>query len=137
MPQSVVFSETHLATPPVTADVDVLKVIGFLLLQHGKSAEAVTLFDALRVLAPADHKIALSLALAWLRFGDPQAAYAVLESIQIEPKDAAAPTSLLRDPCFYWLQSQALSGLGRTSEAARSTRLFIRLRREFDRQVTT
>jgi predicted Zn-dependent protease len=136
MARPVGFSVDHPVTVSVRADADVLRVIGFLLLQHGKSSEAATLFDALRVLAPTDPKVVLSLALAWLQVGNPQAAYDVLDSIQASESKDADLLSLTRDPVFYWLQSQALSGLGRTSDAARSARLFLRLRREFELQMT-
>lgn len=113
--------------------VDVLKVIGFLQLQHGEPADAVVLFDALRALFPGDQKIALSLALAWLRAGDPRAALAILDdaSNAFGPDSYHGPalqTGTL-DPCHHLLRGQALAALGRMAEAARAMRLFIRQRR--------
>lgn len=120
--------------------VGVLKVIGFLQLQYGEPAEAVVLFDALHVLFPADQNLALSLALARLRSGDPQSALEVLDDA---PGMAAAESSLgtayvpgSLDACHQLLRAQALSALGRMTEAARCMRLFIRQRRLLESRET-
>ncbi len=112
-------------------DADVLKVIGWLQLQHGDPLQAVTLFDALYALLPSDRRVALSLALALLRAGNPQAALDTLEHLSIE----TSSTDLIVDdlcPCQQLLRSQALASLGRLAEAARAMRLFIRQRRLLD-----
>ncbi len=125
-------------TPTVlpAKQVDVLKVIGFLQLQYGEPAEAVVLFDALHALFPADRNLALSLALARLRTGDPQSA---LEVLNDTPGMATADSPLgtgyvpgSLDACHHLLRAQALSALGRMTEAARCMRLFIRQRRLFE-----
>ena len=117
---------------------DVLKVLGFLQLQHGDPLDAVVLFDALRSLFPSDRKIVLSLALACLRSGDPLTALEVLDDampISMSELQTSAP---LRhgalDPCHHLLRGQALAALGRMAEAARAMRLFIRHRRLLDTQ---
>lgn len=113
--------------------VDVLKVIGFLQLQHGEPADAAVFFDALRALFPEEQKIALSLALARLRAGDPQAALAILDdAANAFGPDSRSGTGLepgTLDPCHHLLRAQALAALGRMAEAARAMRLFIRQRR--------
>jgi predicted Zn-dependent protease len=112
-------------------DADVLKVIGWLQLQHGDPLQAVTLFDALHALLPSDRRVALSLALALLRTGNPQTALDTLEHLSIE----TSSTDLMMDdlyPCHQLLRSQALAALGRLAEAARAMRIFIRQRRLLD-----
>ncbi len=111
---------------------DVLKVIGWLQLQHGDPLQAVTLFDALHALFPSDGRITLSLALASLRAGNPRTALDTLESLTVE---ASVSDPVVNDlyPCHQLLRSQALAALGRMTEATRAMRLFIRHRRLLNR----
>ena len=112
------------------ADLDVLRVIGFLQLQHGRFLPAVILFDALYSIFPSDLGIAFSLAQAHLQNGDPQSAHGVLEAIETRSVTDPNLQGLQQDFCFCWLRSQALAGIGQSAEAARWMRLFLRLRRQ-------
>ncbi len=114
------------------ANADVLKVIGYLQLQHGDPSQAVILFDALHALFPSDPKIAMSLALASLRSGDPQAALVVLDEFAHPAQAAGGTLAEALEPCRHLLRGQALAALGRMPEAARSMRLFIRQRRQLE-----
>lgn len=119
---------------------DVLRVIGFLQLQYGNPSDAIVVFDVLRAAFPSDRKIAMSLALAWLRKGEPQSALDVLDDIQSPPPADSFPLAAFLpdalDPCFHLLRGQALAGLGRLAEAARAMRLFMRQRRLLENQDT-
>ena len=107
---------------PVFSDAqrDLLRVLGYLQLQHGHSGKAATIFDALSATLPADPLLALSHACALLRSGRAAEALAVLEQ----------PTFNGEHLTLAWLlRGQALSRLGRVAEAARAMRMFIRQRR--------
>jgi hypothetical protein len=119
---------------------DVLRVIGFLQLQYGDPSDAVVLFDALRALYPSDRNLPLSLALAYLRSGDPLSALEILDGAMpmtlTGQEDVAAPRHVALAPCHHLLRGQALAGLGRMAEAARAMRLFIRHRRLLEPQAS-
>ncbi len=98
---------------------DLLRVLGYLQLQHGHAGKAATIFDALSATAPADPLLALSHACALLRSGQAADALAALE----------APIFNGEHLTLAWLlRGQALSRLGRVAEAARAMRMFIRQR---------
>jgi hypothetical protein len=118
------------------ADTDVLRVIGYLQLQHGKAEDAVRIFDALHALFPADLRIGLSLSFALLQLGNAQEAALVLEKIESFSDSSFGYASLQRNLCFCWLRSQAFSGIGQPIEAARWMRLFIRFRRQSNLKLT-
>ena len=134
------FSLTHAEPSDLsTRQADVLRVIGFLQLQFGDPSDAAVLFDALHSLVPSDRNIALSLALARLRSGDPLSALEVLdEAMPTRLSGEQTASDLRRDvlsPCHHLLRGQALASLGRMAEAARAMRLFIRHRRLLDNQT--
>lgn len=113
-----------------TNDADVLRVIGFLQLQHGKFEQAVVLFDALHVLFPEDLSIGLSLAFALLQAGKAHEASEVLKQIESFVAFSSGLSSLQRNSCFCWLRSLALAEAGQAVEAARWMRFFLRSRRQ-------
>ena len=110
------------ADTPVFSDVqrDLLRILGYLQLQHGHAGKAATIFDALSATLPTDPLLALSHACALLRSGQPADALATLEQ----------PIFTNEHLTLAWLlRGQALSRLGRVAEAARAMRMFIRQRR--------
>lgn len=131
------FFSSELAALP-SQQADVLKIIAFLQLQHGDPSGAIVLFDALRVLFPSEHRITLSLAFAFLRAGDPQGALDVLDdaspSLSVDQPHLHDIRQESLEPCHHLLRGQALAGLGRMAEAARSMRLFTRQRRLLEKQ---
>ena len=137
MPPTAVNHEILSTTVRSVADADVLRVIGFLQLQHGKAEEAVGIFDALYAIFPEDINIGLSLSYALLQLGNALEASLVLEKIESYSDSSFRYTSLHNNPCFCWLRSKAFSGTGQSVEAARWMRLFLRLRRQSNFKVTS
>ena len=137
MPPTAVNQEILSTTVRSVADADVLRVIGFLQLQHGKAEEAVGFFDALYAIFPEDINIGLSLSYALLQLGNALEASLVLEKIESYSDSSFRYTSLHNNPCFCWLRSKAFSGTGQSVEAARWMRLFLRLRRQSNFKVTS
>ena len=137
MPPTAVNHEILSTTVRSVADGDVLRVIGFLQLQHGKAEEAVGIFDALYAIFPEDINIGLSLSYALLQLGNALEASLVLEKIESHSDSSFRYTSLHNNPCFCWLRSKAFSGTGQSVEAARWMRLFLRLRRQSNFKVTS
>jgi hypothetical protein len=137
MPPTAVNNEILSTTVRSVADADVLRIIGFLQLQHGKAEEAVGIFDALYAIFPEDINIGLSLSYALLQLGNALEACLVLEKIESHSDSSFRYTSLHNNPCFCWLRSKAFSGTGQSVEAARWMRLFLRLRRQSNFKVTS
>ena len=108
MPPTAVNQEILSTTVRSVADADVLRVIGFLQLQHGKAEEAVGIFDALYAIFPEDINIGLSLSYALLQLGNALEASLVLEKIESYSDSSFRYTSLHNNPCFCWLRSKAL-----------------------------
>jgi len=136
MRQPVVNQDLPDPTTRSAADADVLRVIGFLLLQHGKVEQAVGLFDALHALFPDDVGIGLSLSYALLQLGNAEEASFLLEEIESYSDFSPGYSSLQQNPCFCWLRSQAFFQTGQSVEAARWMRIFLRLRRQSNSKVT-
>jgi hypothetical protein len=136
MPQPAVGQDIPDPTSRSAGDADVLRVIGFLLLQHGKVEQAVGLFDALHALFPDDIGIGLSLSYALLQIGNAEEASFVLEEIESFSDFSSGYSSLQKNPCFCWLRSQAFVQSGQSNEAARWMRIFLRLRRQSTSKVT-
>ncbi len=101
---------------------DLLRVLGYLQLQHGNTGKAAAIFDALAATCPTEPVLALSHACALLRSGQAAAALAVLEASGTQ--EFSGPHLTLA----WLLRGQALSRLGRVAEAARAMRMFIRQR---------
>ena len=101
------------------AQRDMLRVLGYLQLQHGHARKAATIFDALSASMPADPLLALSHACALLRSGQAAEALAALEPPLFHGEQLTLA---------WLLRGQALSRLGRVAEAARAMRMFIRQR---------
>lgn len=101
---------------------DLLRVLGYLQLQHGNPGKAAAIFDALLATAPSDPRLALSHACALLRSGQSAEALKALDT----SGDQSFAGELLT--LAWLLRGQALSRLGRVAEAARAMRMFIRQR---------
>lgn len=99
--------------------LDLLRVLGYHLLQNGNPVRAAQIFEALQVLCPDDPNISLSLACALLRSKQVEQATQVLGSIPGSQADSALA---------WLLRGQALTQTGRMAEAARAMRLFIHRR---------
>lgn len=106
---------------------DLLRLIGYLHLEHGSPEKAVVIFDALLALLPDDTQLRYSLVYALLRTANAEAAMQVIEASSGALR--AGDTAAQLPPLFHLLRSQALVQLGRLPEAARSMRIFIRHRR--------
>ena len=106
---------------------DLLRLIGFLHLDHGMPDKAVVVFEALLAIAPEDLKLRLSLACALLKTG---AAAKALETLDRLPDaETANQTTAELPSLFHLLRSRALVQQGRMPGAARSMRHFLRMRR--------
>ena len=92
------------------AELNSLRLLGFLYLRLGLAARAVRLFQALAALVPQDVQIALSLAAAHLEDERPETALAVLE----RPPLAGAQ----EEPAARLLKAQSLWRLERREEAS-------------------
>ncbi len=101
------------------AQRDLLRVLGYLQLQHGSASKASIIFDALVASSPPDPSLTLSHAFALLRSDQATEALAGLEVLA---------ESEQQPPLYWLLRGQALSKLGRVAEAAHSMRMFIRQR---------
>ena len=109
------------ATTPLFSHVqqDLLRVLGYLQLQHGDAGKAATIFDVLSTISPSDSQLALSHACSLLRARQPAAALAALDQRAFSGEHLTLA---------WLLRGQALSRLGRVAESARAMRMFIRQR---------
>lgn len=117
MSASVVISH-----PPRTqeeAHIDLLRVIGFLMLAHGRPERAILVYDVLHLLAPGDEQVALALGYALIQCGRPSDALDLMESLSLTFQDRAV---------LNLLRGQALAKVGRGIEAARAMRAFSKFR---------
>ncbi|MGI4848990.1 MAG: hypothetical protein ACRYGK_12745 [Janthinobacterium lividum] len=99
--------------------VDLLRLLAYVYLQHGKAGPAAVLFQAIHLLEPHDAAITRSLACSLLRDGQADEALALLDQLAFDG-DFNALTELLR--------GQALARLGRGEEAAMAMHRFVALR---------
>lgn len=116
---------------PDASQAGLLKILGYLHLQHGDPAKAVIIFEVIHRLYPDDRKILLSLATSLLKSGDPARALAVIDASP-ETERASGNSAESFDcylPCRYLLRGQALAALGRKAESARAMRIFLHQRR--------
>jgi predicted Zn-dependent protease len=100
---------------------DLLRILGYVYLQHGRPERAAILYHALYALSSDDPQVAQSLACAYIRSGKPQDALPILDHL-VERGEPSALTYLLR--------GQALASMGRMAEAARAMRFFVEARKE-------
>ena len=98
---------------------DFLLLLGFRHVQTGSMSEALAIYEVLQVLSPNDIKITQALIYIYLKIGKLDCALSELEKLNnpINP-----------DPVTWLLRGQTLSRLGRTAEAAKAMRMYIRLR---------
>jgi type III secretion protein Y len=98
---------------------DFLLLLGFRHIQTGRMTEALAIYEVLQVLLPKDTKITQALIYVYLKIGQLDYALKELEKLN-NPLNSDSVTWLLR--------GQTLSRLGRTAEAAKAMRMYIRLR---------
>jgi len=98
---------------------DLMRLLGYVYLQHGQPSRAAVMFDALHALDPADPLAARSLALARLRCGQPDAALAPLQGL-LDQGDNHAATHVLR--------AQALLATGQVTASALAMRAYVAAR---------
>lgn len=110
-------SSTPLSLP--TEQSDLLRLLAYVYLQHGKAGPATVLFQAIHVLDPHDAGITRSLACALLRSGQPAEALALLDTLAVHG-DTSSLTALLR--------GQGLARLGMAEQAAHAMQLFVQRR---------
>lgn len=101
--------------------VDLLRLIGFLLLAHGRPERAILVYDVLHLLTPDDEQVVLSLSYALIQSGRPSDALDLMESLPRPFQDRAS---------FNLLRGKALSMVGRGIEAARAMRAFSKYREQ-------
>ncbi len=98
---------------------DLLHILGYFYLQHGKADKAETIFAALSALAPRDTRFAQGLACAQIRSGKAEPALEILDRL-LDQGEIGAMVHLLR--------GQALAQLNRTSEASRAMQAYMSAR---------
>ncbi|MFC4160063.1 type III secretion apparatus assembly chaperone SctY [Chitinimonas lacunae] len=98
---------------------ELLEVLAYFYLQQARPERAATLYGALAALYPSDKRLQLALACAQTRAGQSEAA---LDSLDRLLEDGQI------DAGIHLLRAQALTRLGRDSEAARAMDSFIALR---------
>ncbi len=98
---------------------DFLLLLGFRHIQTGSISEALAIYEVLQVLSPSDIKISQALIYVYLKIGQLDFALNALEKLT---------NSANSDPVTWLLRGQTLSRLGRTAEAAKAMRMYIRLR---------
>jgi regulator of sirC expression with transglutaminase-like and TPR domain len=103
---------------------DMLKLLGYIYLQNGKTEKAAILFAAVHAVDPLDQSAAESLAYAYLRSGAADKALRVVDHFGEQ-----FPVSALS----HLLRSQALGATGHKAEAARSMRKFVLARTQEER----
>jgi type III secretion protein Y len=112
-------AETTSSTEFPLSQLDFLLLLGFRHIQTGSMSEALAIYEVLQVLSPNDIKITQSLIYVYLKIGQPDYALKELEKLTNSPNS---------DPVTWLLRGQTLSRLGRTAEAAKAMRMYIRLR---------
>jgi Flp pilus assembly protein TadD len=103
----------------VPAELELMDLLGYIYLQHGRPDKAAVLLAARDVLAPDDTRTLLSLALAQVRSARPARA--------IDTLDRLALLGAMDAP-FHLVRAQALQALGRAEEAAGAMRAYVSMR---------
>ena len=103
----------------VPAELELMDLLGYIYLQHGRPDKAAVLLAARDVLAPDDTRTLLSLALAQVRSAKPARA--------IDTLDRLALLGAMDAP-FHLVRAQALQALGRAEEAAGAMRAYVSMR---------
>jgi Flp pilus assembly protein TadD len=107
------------ASARVPAELELMDLLGYIYLQHGRPDKAAVLLAARDVLAPDDTRTLLSLALAQVRSAKPARA--------IDTLDRLALLGAMDAP-FHLVRAQALQALGRAEEAAGAMRAYVSMR---------
>ncbi|SFQ12235.1 Tetratricopeptide repeat-containing protein [Variovorax sp. OK605] len=108
-----------MADTRVPAELELMDLLGYIYLQHGRPDKAAVLLAARDVLAPDDTRTLLSLALAQVRSAKPARA--------IDTLDRLALLGAMDAP-FHLVRAQALHALGRSDEAAGAMRAYVSMR---------
>jgi len=101
------------------AEIELMDLLGYIYLQHGRPEKAAALLAARDLLHPDDPRTLLRLALAQVRAARPQRA--------LEALDRLALLGAMDAP-FHLVRAQALQALGRAGEAASAMRAHVALR---------
>ena len=106
--------------PPLPdAERDALSLLGGFFLQHGQAERALTVFAGLEALEPSVTSHARLVAVAALAAGRPERALIALDRIALGGQI---------DAVFHLARAEALSALGRNTEASASMRAWLSLR---------
>lgn len=106
--------------PPLPdAERDALALLGGFFLQHGQAERALTVFAGLEALEPSVTSHARLVAVAALAAGRPERALIALDRIALGGQI---------DAVFHLARAEALSALGRNTEASASMRAWLSLR---------
>lgn len=105
---------------------ELLHLLGYQYLQHGRPGKAAMIFEIILAVDPFNAKASQALACAHLRDQQAERALAVLDQV---------PELHKYDALTWLLKGQAFTKLGRLAEAARAMRMFILKRSEEDLQA--
>lgn len=100
---------------------DALRLLGYVLLRQGLAKDAVTVFQGLLRLDPADRQAHRALISAYLAAQDPEHALEVASSYVLRPNEPKAAA-------LHLLRAQALWRMGQAVEAREALDRFIELR---------
>ena len=100
---------------------DAVRLLGYVLLRQGLAKDAVTVFQGLLRLDPADRQAHRALISAFLAANDPEHALEMASSYVIRPGEPRAAA-------LHLLRAQALWRLGQVAEAREALDRFIELR---------
>ncbi len=96
-----------------------LRLLGVLMIQNNLPVRAAIIFDALSEIVNNDQQILLSHAYTLILSGNSTGALSILDNVFPDPED----------PALAWLlRGKALIKAGRSLEASRAFRMFIRYR---------
>ena len=108
-----------MSSPLPDAERDALALLGGFFLQQGQAERALTVFAGLEALEPSVVSHARMVAVAALAAGRPERALIALDRIALGGQI---------DAVFHLARAEALSAVGRASEASASMRAWLSLR---------
>lgn len=106
-------------TLPSPDALNVLRLLGHLMVDHGNANHGMLLLQAVEALQPGDRWTRRALARACVVAGEPAAGLQLVHRMRADGDE----------PALTWLlEGRALQGMGRSAEANRAYREFVRLR---------
>src|SRR5690554_2831507 len=109
----------HLTPDTLSAEHEVLWMLGFFYLRNGRADKARVLFDALVRLRPREPRLRQALALTQIRDDKAERALETLDELALAGQ---------LDDIFHLLRAQALHALERPAEAGVAMRAFVAAR---------